>query len=59
LVVEGILKPHVAQVLVCGPRKNTLGKVAKKNDRNEQIVQPGSTGSFFKRSRANYRAGHE
>ena len=33
--LHDLLKPHVAQVLVCDPRKNTLGKVANKNDRND------------------------
>ena len=30
-----LLKPHVTQVLVCDPRKNNLGKVGNKNDRND------------------------
>src|ERR1700733_7093583 len=33
--LHDLLKPHVAQLLVCDPRKNTLGKVANKNDRND------------------------
>src|ERR1700736_4033140 len=33
--LHDLLKPHVAQVLVCDPRKNTLGKVGNKNDRND------------------------
>jgi len=33
--LHNLLKPHIAQVLVCDPRKNTLGKVANKNDRND------------------------
>src|SRR6201981_2862429 len=33
--LHDLLKPHVAEVLVCDPRKNTLGKVANKNDRND------------------------
>jgi transposase len=33
--LHDLLKPHVTQVLVCDPRKNTLGKVANKNDRND------------------------
>src|SRR6266566_9343155 len=28
-----LLKPHVAQVIVCNPRKNSLHKVGNKNDR--------------------------
>ena len=30
-----LLKPHVAQVLVCDPRKNVLGKLKNKNDRDD------------------------
>src|SRR5262249_45645515 len=30
-----LLKPHVSEVLVCDPRKNNLGKVGNKNDRND------------------------
>jgi transposase len=30
-----LLKPHVSEVLVCDPRKNSLGKVGNKNDRND------------------------
>ena len=30
-----LLKPHVAEVLVCDPRKYPLGKVRNKNDRND------------------------
>jgi transposase len=33
--LHDLLKPHVAQVLVCDPRKNTLGKGGNKNDRND------------------------
>src|SRR5438876_59125 len=33
--LHDLLKPHVAQVLVCDPRKNTLGIVGNKNDRND------------------------
>jgi len=33
--LHDLLKPHVVQVLVCDPRKNTLGKVGNKNDRND------------------------
>jgi hypothetical protein len=33
--LHDLLKAHVAQVLVCDPRKNTLGKVGNKNDRND------------------------
>ena len=33
--LHDLLKPHVAQVLVCDPRKNTLGKVGNKNDCND------------------------
>jgi transposase len=31
--LHGLLKPHVASVLVCDPRKNALLKVGNKNDR--------------------------
>jgi len=30
-----LLKPHVAQVLVCDPRKYRVGKIGNKNDRND------------------------
>jgi transposase len=30
-----LLKPHVTQVLVCDPRKNSFGKIGNKNDRND------------------------
>jgi transposase len=33
--LHDLLKAHVAQVRVCDPRKNTLGKVGNKNDRND------------------------
>jgi transposase len=33
--LHDLLKAHVTQVLVCDPRKNTLGKVGNKNDRND------------------------
>src|SRR5467141_445894 len=33
--LHDLLKPHVTQVLVCDPRKNNLGKVGNKNDRND------------------------
>jgi hypothetical protein len=33
--LHDLIKPHVAQQLVCDPRKNTLGKVTNKNDRND------------------------
>src|SRR5208337_1453565 len=33
--LHDLLKPHVTQILVCDPRKNTLGKVGNKNDRND------------------------
>jgi transposase len=33
--LHDLLKPRVAQVLVCDPRKNNLGKVGNKNDRND------------------------
>jgi len=33
--LHDLLKPYVAQMLVCDPRKNTLGKVANNNDRND------------------------
>jgi len=33
--LHDLLKPHVTQVLVCDPRKNALGKVGNKNDRND------------------------
>ena len=33
--LHDLLKPHVAQVVVCDPRKNNLGKVGNKNDRND------------------------
>jgi hypothetical protein len=33
--LHDLLKPHVTQLLVCDPRKNTLGKVANKDDRND------------------------
>src|SRR5450759_4206332 len=31
--LHDLLKPHVAQVLVCDPRKNTPMKIGNKNDR--------------------------
>jgi transposase len=33
--LHDLLEAHVAQVLVCDPRKNSLGKVGIKNDRND------------------------
>jgi transposase len=33
--LHDLLKAHVTEVLVCDPRKNTLGKVGNKNDRND------------------------
>jgi hypothetical protein len=33
--LHDLLKPQVTQVLVCDPRKNNLGKVGNKNDRND------------------------
>jgi transposase len=33
--LHDLLKPHVAQVLACDPRKNALGKVGNKNDRDD------------------------
>ncbi|HEV7514182.1 MAG TPA: transposase [Candidatus Acidoferrum sp.] len=33
--LHDLLRPQVAQVLVCDPRKNTLGKVGNKNDRDD------------------------
>jgi transposase len=33
--LHDLLKPHVTEVLVCEPRKNNLGKVGNKNDRND------------------------
>src|SRR2546427_7325973 len=32
-----LLKPHVAQVIVCDPRKNALLKAGNKNDRDDPI----------------------
>jgi transposase len=43
--LHDLLKPHVAQVLVCDPRKNALMKVGNKNDRIDarkpEQAQPG------------------
>jgi transposase len=33
--LHDLLKPHVAQVLVCDPRKNTAMKTGNKNDRSD------------------------
>ena len=33
--LHDLLQPHVAQVLVCDPRKKALGKVGNKNDRDD------------------------
>jgi hypothetical protein len=33
--LHDLLKPHVAQVLVCDPRKNTAMKIGNKNDRSD------------------------
>src|SRR5215510_3846242 len=33
--LHDLLKPHVAQVLVCDPRKYRVGKIGNKNDRND------------------------
>src|ERR1017187_6152844 len=33
--LHDLLKPHVAQVLVCDPRKNTSMKIGNKNDRSD------------------------
>jgi transposase len=33
--LHDLLKPHVAQVLVCDPRKNTTMKIGNKNDRSD------------------------
>jgi Transposase len=33
--LHDLLKPHVSEVLVCDPRKNNLGKVGSRNDRND------------------------
>src|SRR5450759_205872 len=33
--LHDLLKPHVAQVLVCDPRKNTAMKTENKNDRSD------------------------
>ena len=33
--LHDLLKPHVAQVLVCDPRKNTTMKTGDKNDRSD------------------------
>src|SRR5260370_24648058 len=33
--LHDLLKPHVTRVVVCDPRKNNLGKVGNKNDRND------------------------
>src|ERR1019366_4299432 len=33
--LHDLLKPHVAQVLVCDPRKNTSMKTGNKNDRSD------------------------
>src|ERR1700681_3287815 len=33
--LHDLLKPHVAQVLVCDPRKNALMKTGNKNDRTD------------------------
>src|SRR5712692_10277321 len=50
--LHDLLKPHVAQVLVCDPRKNNLGKVGNKNDRNDarelaELVYPGKLKSVY------------
>jgi transposase len=33
--LHDLLKPHVTHLVVCDPRKNNLGKVGNKNDRND------------------------
>jgi transposase len=33
--LHDLLKPQVSEVLVCDPRKNNLGKIGNKNDRND------------------------
>jgi hypothetical protein len=33
--LHDLLEPHVTQVLACDSRKNNLGKVGNKNDRND------------------------
>ena len=33
--LHDLLKPHVTQVLVCDPRRNSFGKIGNKNDRND------------------------
>jgi transposase len=33
--LHDLLKPHVTRVVVCDPRKNNLGEVGNKNDRND------------------------
>jgi hypothetical protein len=33
--LHNLLKPHLAQMPVYGPRKNNLGKLGNKNDRND------------------------
>src|ERR1039457_6804637 len=33
--LHDLLKPHVAQALVCDPRKNTSMKIGNKNDRSD------------------------
>ena len=40
--LHDLLKSHVTQPLVCDPRKNTLGKVANKDDRNDarELAEP-------------------
>jgi transposase len=50
--LHDLLKPHVAQVLVCDPRKNNLGKVGNKNDRNDardlaELLYRGKLTSVF------------
>jgi transposase len=36
-----LLKPHVAQVIVCDPRKNALLKTGNKNDRVDAAASSG------------------
>src|SRR6202521_5325268 len=48
--LHDLLKPHVAQVLACDPRKNTLGKVGNKNDRTTRANWPSCcTGTSLSR----------
>src|SRR5450432_3356740 len=59
--LHDLLKPHVTQVLVCDPRKNTAMKTGNRNDRSDarkagRTVVPGQTPSGLSRRNRNPRS---